>query len=176
MNLLNISNGTLDSYSGLLPLSCKQKTGVRFVHQAHKYWTMKSLPSLTKEKSLSSLIHELDGVFSRFIRKRDTHNGFIKCFVCGYTMSFQEAQCGHYVDRDQMPTRYDEMNCHSVCQECNCFDTEHKARYGDIMFETYGEWKINKLAQKSKSLQKYFKFEIEELIELYKDKIKELKK
>lgn len=129
-----------------------------------------------KEKSLPVLIHELDIIFSRFIKTRDMKDGRIKCFICGHPMTFQEAQCGHFIDRDQMPTRYDEMNCHSVCQECNCFDYAHKARYRDIMFETYGEWKINRLAQKSKSLQKYFKFEIEELIETYQTKIKTLKK
>lgn len=129
-----------------------------------------------KEKSLSVLIHDLDAVFSRFIRTRDTHNGVIKCFVCGYTMSFQEAHCGHYIDRDQMPTRYDEMNCHAVCEECNCFDDNHKLRYHTMLTLLYGFGAPESLETKSKGLQKFMRFEIVELIEEYQLKTKALKK
>ena len=122
----------------------------------------------TKEKSLSVLISELDGHFSRFIRKRDTVNGVIKCFTCGTKISFTEAQCGHFIDRDQMPTRYDEHNCHAVCEECNCYDPHHKAVYHGRMLQKYGQEEINRLDRKSKGLQKFFKFEIEDLIEYYK--------
>jgi len=129
-----------------------------------------------KTDSLSTLIHELDAVFSRYIRKRDTKDGVIKCFICGAKMSFSEAQCGHWIDRDQMPTRYDEMNCHAICEECNCFDTEHHFKYSDAMLEEYGESEINRIAKKSRSLQKFMRFEIEDLIEAYRLKVSELKK
>jgi hypothetical protein len=83
-------------------------------------------------------------------------------------MSFHEAQCGHFIDRDQMPTRYDERNCHAVCEECNCFDTSHKAIYYGRMMQRYGQEEVTRLQRKSKGLQKFFKFEVEDLIEFYK--------
>jgi len=121
-----------------------------------------------KQKSLPVLIHELDAVFSRFIRLRDTKDGVIRCFICGAKLSFQEAQVMHYIDRDQMPTRYDERNCHSGCEECNCFDPNHKIRYSARMLFVYGQEEINRLFRKSRGLQKFFRFELEDLIEYYK--------
>lgn len=129
-----------------------------------------------KEASLSTLIHDLDGVFSHFIKLRDTHNGRIKCFICGASMTFAEAQCGHFIDRDQMPTRFDEHNCHAVCEGCNCFDANHKERYAAMILVKYGHDEIERLHHKSKGLQKYMRFEIDELIGHYKKRVSELKK
>lgn len=120
------------------------------------------------EKSLSTLIHELDGHFSRFIRFRDSVDGKTICFTCGKKMTFTESQCGHFIDRDQMPTRYDERNCHAVCEECNCYDPDHKAKYAQRMNEIYGSEETLRLFLKSKGLQKFARFEIEDLINYYK--------
>lgn len=120
------------------------------------------------EKSLSTLIHDLDGVFSRFIRTRDIVDGKVICFTCGRKMTFQESQCGHFIDRDQMPTRYDERNCHAVCEECNCYDEWHKAKYSHQMIAVYGPEEVERLYQKSKGLQKFARYELEDLIEHYK--------
>jgi len=102
-----------------------------------------------KQKSLPVLIHELDAVFSRFIRLRDTKDGVIRCFICGAKLSFQEAQVMHFIDRDQMPTRYDEMNCHAGCEDCNCYDSSHHGRYSEKMRSTYGVDAVMDLAKKS---------------------------
>lgn len=82
-------------------------------------------------------------------------------------MSFQEAQCGHFIDRDQIPTRFDERNCHSVCQECNCFDPEHANKYYKWMVNKYGLREVIALEYKARGLQKYMRWEIEDLIEHY---------
>lgn len=124
--------------------------------------------SKKKEKSLSALITELDGYFSRFIRKRDTVNGVIKCFTCGARLTFAEAQAAHFIDRDQMPVRYDEHNVHSCCQHCNCHDPDHKKIYYGRMLQKYGQEEVTRLQRKSKGLQKFFKWEVEDLIEYYK--------
>lgn len=133
-------------------------------------------PTSKKPDSLPTLIHELDAVFSRYIRLRDTVNGKVICFICGAKMSFQEAQCAHFIDRDQMPTRYDEINCHAGCEDCNCFDTNHKERYYQAMYSTYGITELIRLQLKSKGLQKYMRHELQDLIDVYKAKIKGLAK
>lgn len=124
-------------------------------------------PSI-RPRSLPTLIHELDGHFSRFIRKRDTVDGKVICFVCAKKMDFNEAQCGHFIGRSKMPTRYDEHNCHAVCEECNCYDTEHMELYLGAMLMKYGADEVTRLQNKSKGLQKFFPFEIEDLIDYYK--------
>jgi hypothetical protein len=65
---------------------------------------MKKLMTSPKQKSLSVLIKEADEVFSKYIRKRDTKDGFIYCFICGKPVRPVDAHCMHFIDRDHMPT------------------------------------------------------------------------
>ena len=121
-----------------------------------------------KEKSLPVLIKELDDVFSKWIRKRDTVDGKIPCFICGKKMTFAEAQNMHYLNRDCMPLRYDERNCHAGCMECNCLDPGHRGKYLMAMIAKYGVAVVNELVTKSRSLQKFTRPELTEMIEFYK--------
>lgn len=124
-------------------------------------------PSI-RPRSLPTLIHELDEVFSKWIRRRDSVDGRVICFTCGKKMTFSESQCGHFIDRDQTPTRYDEMNCHAVCEFCNCMDDNHYERYAAAMVNKYGIMAVRDLKQKARGLQKFMRHELEELIEYYK--------
>ena len=129
----------------------------------------------TLEPSLSTLIKQADTVFSEFIRLRDSRGGMVKCFICGYAMPWRQSQNMHFIDRDQMPTRYDEMNCHAGCEECNCFDTQHQERYEAKLLEILTPEGLEHLKQKSRGLQKFMKYEVLEIIETYKAKILELR-
>jgi hypothetical protein len=125
-----------------------------------------------KDKSLSVLIKELDDVFSKYIRRKDSVNGKVKCFICGVWIPMSTADNMHYIDRDQMTTRYDEMNCHEGCQQCNRFDPYHKERYCKKMIFTYGFDAVIALEQKSRSLAKFTRYDLLELIQEYKTKLK----
>lgn len=129
-----------------------------------------------KEKTLPVLMHELDDVFSDHIRQRDSNNGIVSCFICGARMPWRQSQCMHFIDRYQMATRYDELNCWAGCEECNCFDPDHKDKYRAEMLNKLGKGVVHHLEIKAKSLQKFMRFELEELIEKYKLKVKEKKK
>lgn len=127
-------------------------------------------PFSMKEKSLSTLIKEADDVFSKYIRNKYSVNGYCYCFVCSTQMKILEAQCGHFIDRDQMPTRYDEMNCHPVCRYCNCFDLQHKQKHDWMMRQVYPDGAVDELIAKSRGLQKFMRHELIEIIEKYKSK------
>lgn len=129
-----------------------------------------------KEKSLSVLIGEADKAFADFIKLRDSVNGMVKCFTCGTKIPKSIAQCAHYIDRDQMPVRFHEQNAHGCCQECNCYDTDHKAKYAKAMVLKYGIGFVQALEKESRGLQKFMRYEVEELITIYKSKVSELKK
>ena len=54
-----------------------------------------------------NLKKKLDVVFSLFIRLRDARkDGTFKCISCGQIKSFDQADCGHYINRQHMSTRY----------------------------------------------------------------------
>lgn len=129
-----------------------------------------------KDKSLGTLIIDADRVFSSFIRKSAAANdGRIRCFICSKPVPWKSSHCGHFRDRDQMAVRYDEMNAHAICYECNCLDPDHKERYTSAMVDKYGLIAVGNLKMKSMGLQKFMRHELIELIESYKLKLKTLK-
>ena len=46
--------------------------------------------------------NKLDRIFSIFIRKRDTKEGYGFCISCGKPITFETCDCGHYINRVHM--------------------------------------------------------------------------
>jgi hypothetical protein len=78
----------------------------------------------------------------------------------------------HYVNRGHMATRYDEINCHGGCAECNVFDTDHVRKYYLAMVKTYGPAVVAVLENKANGLQKFMRWEIEDKINFYKSELR----
>ncbi len=98
-----------------------------------------------KTKKKPDLKAKLDKVFSEYIRKRDTRNGVFKCISCGRILPYEQADCGHYINRKHMSTRFDEMNCNAQCRSCVTPDTRvltadlrwtkiGRVKVGDVLF------------------------------------------
>jgi hypothetical protein len=125
-------------------------------------------------KSTSELVKEADLVFSHYIRLKDSKNGYCSCFVCGTSITVGQAQCGHFIPRACMPTRFLIENCHPVCITCNCFDSDHNIRYAIAMEVKYGSEMIAEIIQRSRSLAKFTRSELLDIILTYKAKLKQL--
>lgn len=136
----------------------------------------KDMGVATKEKSLQVLTKELDEVFSEFIRLRDSENGRVRCFICGIPVPWRSSQCGHFIDRDQMSTRFNELNCHAICEHCNCYDTNHHYNYERSISGKLGPNVVRALEYMSKSLAKFMRSDLLEMIEHYKSEVSKLKK
>lgn len=74
-----------------------------------------------KKKTISQLKKLLDKIFSIFIRTKYAKNGYVQCYTCGVTKPISEMQCGHFISRSYLATRYDEDNCRPQCVGCNVF-------------------------------------------------------
>lgn len=118
----------------------------------------------------------LDRIFSKFIRLRDSQNGYVKCISCGKIQAAEETDCGHFVNRKHMGTRFDEKNCNAQCRACNRFDEGNAAGYAKGLIEKYGAGVIDELLLKKQIGRKWSQFEIDELVKYYKAKIKQLTK
>ena len=127
-----------------------------------------------KTKKKPDLKAKLDKVFSEYIRKRDTRNGVFKCISCGRILPYEQADCGHYINRKHMATRFDEMNCNAQCRSCNRFDEGNMQGYRRGLVAEYGEQKVLILESKKNTTRKYSDFEYEVLIKHYKEEIKKL--
>jgi len=116
-----------------------------------------------KKESKSTLIKELDRVFSIFIRQR----GKGKCISCGAVSEWKNMQCGHYIRRSVMNTRWDEDNCHSQCMPCNVFKSGNYPAYTLALMSKYGAEIIEELNERSQQVRKWEKSELKEMIKKY---------
>lgn len=119
---------------------------------------------------------KLDRVFSLYIRLRDsTSSGYFRCISCGQIKPFSQADCGHYINRQHMATRYDEMNCNSQCLKCNRFDEGNIQGYRRGLISKYGEQKVILLESKKNTTKHFSDFEYQVLIKHYTELINKLK-
>lgn len=136
------------------------------------------MPWYKKKKAKTSrqkLIDKLDTYFSKYIRIRDANeDGLVKCITCGHYDFIKEVDCGHFMPRDQYATRWEEKNCNGQCRHCNRFKDGKQYEHGLAIDKKWGKGTAEKMLIKSKSVCKFQDFELEEMIETYKQKIKEL--
>lgn len=111
--------------------------------------------------------NKLDKIFAEYIRLRDN-----RCVICG---SINNLNCGHYFSRKALGTRWDEINCNCQCASCNMKHNDNPEPYRKFMVKKYGEKKIEFLEFKYLQKQKYKEYELKDLIEIYKRKIKTIK-
>ena len=142
-----------------------------------RYKTKYKLKKIKNAKviPLKNLREELDRLFSIFIRQRDcdfANGGKVgKCYTCDTILPFKNLQCGHFVSRRELPTRWDEVNCHAQCVSCNIFKHGNMVRYAEHMIEDYGPDILRLLLNKSRLVSDMSRAVYFEMIEYYKKKV-----
>jgi hypothetical protein len=125
---------------------------------------------------LSSLIKALDKEFSIFIRQRDSdENGWGRCITCGAIKNWKESDNGHFISRAVYATRWNEQNCALQCKRCNGFRGGEQHIFSKEIDRKYGEGTADKLQMKRSFSYKLDRFELQVLIEKYKEINKENK-
>jgi len=111
------------------------------------------------------LVKNLDKAFGDFIKARDNYT----CVLCG---SKERIQCGHLFTRASYSTRWNELNAHAQCASCNM-----RHEYDFFPFQN---WFVKKFSQQNyedlyfqhKQVVKYKDWELLDLIDYYKEKLK----
>ena len=67
------------------------------------------------------LIDRLDKIVSLYVRTKYLKNGLIQCYTCTTIKPLKEMDCGHYIKRGNMNTRWDLDNLRPQCTACNRF-------------------------------------------------------
>ena len=114
----------------------KQKQAKRAV-RAKNTGKVAKRPKYTKGKSMAWYKKELDRVFSLYVRKIYPK----VCYTCG--KQAERLQCGHYISRQYLATRWSIENCRPQCWGCNgygkgqplIFEEKLKAEYGNDFVE-----------------------------------------
>lgn len=147
------------------------------------YWSGVKLKSAAKfeereleqNESLSTVIDDLDTIFSQYIRLRDSdENGYITCY-CGAVVYWTEADNSHFVSRAHMNTRFSEENCNSSCRKCN------QQLKGNL--QVYGAWleakrpgSVEALEDQARVQYNYTVSEIKGLISFYSKEVNAMRK
>ena len=127
-------------------------------------------------KSISKLKKELDKWFSLFIRLRHVdNNGNNQCCTCGKVDNWRNLQCGHFVSRRHLATRFHEANCFPQCVSCNIFKNGEQWKFGQFLDKNLGEGISEELVILGHSTLKISRADYEEKISYYKDLVKKLK-
>lgn len=121
------------------------------------------------------LLADMDILFSQQVRLTyaDEH-GMVKCFTCDTVKHWTQMQCGHFIPRAQMPTRFSVKNCRPQCKNCN----EHKDGNLAVFSERLEAEEVGIVAileEQSREVQDYSREELKFMIGDTTRKVKLLK-
>lgn len=129
-----------------------------------------------KAVSITTLIKKLDRVFSIYIRlSYSKSNGDVKCFTCDKSMHWRNAQCGHFMSRRYMSTRFHENNTRPQCYACNIGLSGNQYIYGVRLDETVKKGTAEQMVVLSKEQKKFIPAELQELIKHYEAEVDRLR-
>lgn len=121
---------------------------------------------------LTKLKDKADRLFSKYIRLKYSQDGYVTCYTCPTTRAIEHQQCGHFIKRAHLNTRWDEENCRVQCRACNEFlDGNYKVFLRRLKKEI-GHLAFEALERRKNTLKIMKKADYELLIEDLKLKLK----
>jgi hypothetical protein len=128
---------------------------------------------MSKKIKRSTLVKNLDTIFSIYIRRKDAINDIAKCVTCGKEDHWSKLQNGHWASRRHYSTRWDERNCNVQCSGCNVFRAGEIYLYTKYLCSKYGDNFPEELYKLSQKTVKFTDSDLQDMIQYYKDKLKE---
>ena len=126
-----------------------------------------------KTKSTKSLRNKLWKLVSEYVRRKDCdENGYTVCYTCGNRKHWKELDCGHYIHKDCLD--FEVNNLHPQCTVCNRHWHGRLDVYGENLRKEIGEEEISLMRRRSKQVKKFAIQELEEMIETYKQTLKDM--
>lgn len=118
-------------------------------------------------KSIEYLTEKAQESVNRFVRKRDSINGFFICISCQKLKPINQMNAGHYYPKEPRryrSIRFDLHNINGQCVRCNKFLSGNLIEYRKNLLEKIGEENLKQLDKLAEL--KNFRFTREFLIEL----------
>ena len=121
-----------------------------------------------KEKTQAQLKKDLDTIFSIYIRKIYPK----VCYTCG--KSSDRLQCGHYISRQYLVTRWSIDNCRPQCWGCNGYGKGQPLIFEENLKKELGDEYVEKMKASRHQILKLDRHWYREQIEKYQRLIKEV--
>lgn len=116
-----------------------------------------------RKKSQAQLKKDFDKIFSVWIRLKHPK----RCYTCGKAET--TLQCGHFVSRSYLATRWDENNCRPQCVGCNIWGNGKPLDFEENLKREIGEILVEKMKQSRHQILKLTPSWYEEQIKKYTD-------
>jgi hypothetical protein len=118
----------------------------------------------------STIVKNLDTVFSQYIRRKDAIDEIAECVTCGKKDHYKKLHCGHFQSRRHYSTRWDENNVAVQCYGCNISNQGQQ-----FLFAKYlGLELAEQMVLKSKQTVKFSDADLQDMINAYKNKLNSL--
>ena len=121
------------------------------------------------------LIKKLDQVVSEVIRRAYSKNGIATCYTCGEQAPWKEMDCGHYIKRRFLNTRWEVSNLRTQCKKCNQALNGNYEIYTRNLIREKGPDEPDRLWKLARENKKLSNVELEELLAEWKSIKKRLK-
>lgn len=124
-------------------------------------------------KELTKLKDKAQKVFNKWIRERDSENGYFTCISCNRTLTTDQMDAGHYVPvKGGSYLRFHEFNCWGECKKCNGFDEFHLVGYRKNLINKIGLENVEMLENSRNLVKKWSREELNQIIKNYGGNVK----
>ncbi len=124
-----------------------------------------------KKPKITSLKKKLDAIFSKYIRQKYSKDGYGSCYTCGARKDVKQLQCGHFISRSYLATRFSEDNVRPQCVGCNVFGGGKTVEFAANFRRDYGETHVEKLYQEARQIVRDYPYQ--EKIDYYTNLLNE---
>lgn len=121
-----------------------------------------------KPRGISSLKKDLDRLFSLYIRAKYEKS----CYTCGG--GGKVLQCGHFVSRMYLATRWDENNARPQCRMCNCLMNGRAVDFEERLIQEIGLEGVSELKTRRKEIIRMTEEDYKERISYFKEQLERL--
>jgi len=141
-----------------------------FVEEAKsKAWKKTKKKMQEDLETIQDLVKATQIVFNKYIRLRDKDELCISC-----KQKPKKSNAGHYYNaNNHWNVRFNEDNVHLQCEHCNTFLSANLINYRENLLKKIGEDKFQLLEAEANKTRKFTKEELKEIINTYKQKIKQ---
>jgi hypothetical protein len=137
--------------------------------EKQKAWTKKKKQAKAEMLTVQDYVKMAQQVFNAYINKRDSGK---PCISCGKKITGRVNASHYYNANNHWNVRFDEMNVHGACVECNQWKHGNLIEYGIRLEKLIGEDEFTILRDKAYQLRKFTREELKEIIAYYKAKIR----
>jgi len=125
-----------------------------------------------KQKTIKQIKKDLDIVFAKFIKARDSDGEYFTCICCRETKPISQFNACHYHSRRYLSLRYDETNVNGGCIYCNKWLSGNIQEYTKALEKKHGKEIIELLLIRKNNICKMDRFKYEMLITQFTEKLK----